>query len=407
MLIELYGKKMVSNKRLVFVLEYLGKDTNSTSYYWTKILEFLGTDYEILIIAPNSKKNISYLNSSNFKSILYELTSYSKANLFSRLRAYIKMSLAFYKVSKHEFTGSDILISGTNSIFNMFFLSLIKKKLDTHWLLFGYDIFPENLIPANVVSKYNPIFKIASVIFSRLYSSPDDIVAVGRDMRTLLIKKVNNRTRVHYIPNWAQHSEIELSNKNDNSILNQLNWNMTETIVFQFFGNFGVLQDVYGVLEAIKLAKAPNAKFLFIGSGSEAGNISALIEKIGDERIYFYGECDISAKNTALNACDVAFVPLIKGMLGLAVPSKSYFSFAANKPIIAIGDEGSELRLLVDEYPLGWGCNSGDPVVLAKIIDDISSNKGSLAKMEPRASLINHFSETHSLTAIRNLISDY
>ena len=157
---------------------------------------------------------------------------------------------------------------------------------------FRFDIFPENLIPANVVSKYNPIFKIASVIFSRLYSSPDDIVAVGRDMRTLLNKKVNNRTRVHYIPNWAQHSEIELSNKNDNSILNQLNWNMTETIVFQFFGNFGVLQDVYGVLEAIKLSKSPNAKFLFIGSGSEAVNISALIEKIGDERIYFYGECD-------------------------------------------------------------------------------------------------------------------
>lgn len=407
MSIELYGKNMVSKKRLVFISEYLGKDINSTSYYWTKILEFLASDYEILVIAPNSKTNINYLNSNAFKSILYESSSFSKSDLFSRLRAYFKMSLAFYKVAKDEITSSDILISGTNSIFNMFFLSLIKQKLNTPWLLFGYDIFPENLIPANAVSKYNPIFKIASIIFSRLYSKPDDIVAVGRDMRKLLTKKVNVLTRVHYIPNWAEHNEIELSNKNDNSIIKELNWNKPEIIVFQFFGNLGVLQDVYGILDAIKLVKSPNARFIFIGNGSEAANISALIKSIDDERIYFYGECDMPAKNTALGACDVAFVSLKEGMLGLAVPSKSYFSLAANKPIIAIGDEGAELRLLVDEYPIGWGCNSGNPAALAKIIDDISFNKGCLVEMEPRVSLINNFSESHSLTAIKNLISDY
>ena len=400
---------MISNskKRLVFVLEYLGKDTNSTSYYWTKILEFLATDFKILIIAPNSKNNVIYLNSNNFKSILYESSSYSNGNYFLRLWANVKMSFAFYKVSKFEFTRSDILISGTNSIFTMFFLSLIKKKLKINWLLFGYDIFPENLVPANIISKNNPIFKIASAIFSRLYSNPDDIVAVGRDMSELLIKKVNNLAKVHYIPNWADHNEIDLSSKDDNRIINQLNWNKPENVVFQFFGNFGVLQDVYGILESIKLSNSPNAKFLFIGSGSEAANISALIKSIDDERIHFYGDCNISRKNSALNACDVAFVPLKKGMLGLAVPSKSYFSFAANKPIIAIGDKGSELRLLIDEYPLGWACDSGDPAALAKIIDDIAFNKDCLTKMEPREILINHFPETKSLIAIKNLISNY
>lgn len=397
---------MVSKKRLVFISEYLGKDVNSTSYYWTKILEFLALDYEILIIAPNSKANINYLNSNGFNCVLYESSLFSKSDLFSRLWAYIKMSLAFYKSSKHEITSSDILISGTNSIFNMFFLSLIKKRLNTPWLLFGYDIFPENLIPANAISQYNPIFKVASIAFSRLYSKPDDIVAVGRDMRKLLTKKVKARNRVHYIPNWADHSEIELLNKSDNSIIKQLSWNES-SIVFQFFGNFGVLQDIYGLLEAIQLSKAPNAKFLFIGNGSEATNVSALIKSADDARIHFYGECDMSEKNTALNACDVAFVSLKEGMVGLAVPSKSYFSLAADKPIIVIGDEGAELRLLVDEYPIGWGCNSGNPAALAKLIDDICFNKDCLLKMEPRTSLINHFSEADSLTAIKNLISGY
>ncbi len=82
-----------------------------------------------------------------------------------------------------------IVISGTNPIFNMFSLGFLKNKVDFKWLLFGYDIFPENLIPGGVVSSSNCIYKISKVIFSRLYSSPDEIVAVGRDMKNLLLKK--------------------------------------------------------------------------------------------------------------------------------------------------------------------------------------------------------------------------
>lgn len=398
---------MKSNKRLVFITEYLGKDVNSTAYYWTKILESLSKDFDVLVISPDSESNKKYLSSCDFEYALYASSTFSKSNMFSRLWAYIKMSICFYKASKEKVNSTDILISGTNSIFNMFFISRLKSKFDLSWLLFGYDIFPENLIPAGVISSKNPIYKLASIIFSRLYSKPDDIVAVGRDMCELLTKKVSARARVHYIPNWADHEEICLVDKSHNKIIKQLNWDESESIVFQFFGNLGPLQDVCSILDAIQLTNAPNAKFLFIGNGSEATNVLALIKSADDARIHFYGVCDMSEKNTALNACDVAFVSLKEGMIGLAVPSKSYFSLAADKPIIVIGDEGAELRLLVEEYPIGWGCDSGNPAALAKLIDDICYNKDCLVKMEPRASLMNHFSETHSLTAINNLISDY
>ncbi|WP_286938573.1 MULTISPECIES: glycosyltransferase family 4 protein [unclassified Pseudoalteromonas] len=398
---------MGTKKRVVFISEYLGKDVNSTAYYWTKILESLSIDYDVLVISPDSKSNVEYLKSNNFEYILYVSSTYSKTSMFSRLWAYIKMSVCFYKASKEKINSSDVIISGTNSIFNMFFIARLKRKLNLPWLLFGYDIFPENLIPAGVISTNNPVYKLVSKIFTNLYSKPNDIVAVGRDMRELLIKKVSSRTRVHYIPNWAAHEEVCITDKSHNKIINELNWKQDEIVVFQFFGNLGVLQDIYGLLEAIELSKAPNAKFLFIGSGSEAANALALIQEADDDRIHFYGECDMAEKDIALNACDVAFVSLKKGMLGLAVPSKSYFSLAADKPIIVIGDEGAELRLLVDDYPIGWGCNSGDPVALAELIDDICFNKGCLLNMEPRSSLINHFSEADSLAAINDLVTGY
>lgn len=398
---------MKSNKRLVFIAEYLGKDVNSTAYYWTKILEALSKDYNILVIAPDSKTNMKYLNSCGLEYVLYSSSTFSKSNMLSRLWAYIKMSICFYKASKSEINSSDILISGTNSIFNMFFISRLKSKLNTTWLLFGYDIFPENLVPAGIISPNNPIYKLTSRVFSSLYSKPDDVVTVGRDMCELITKKVSANTRVHYIPNWADHEEICVVDKSNNNIIKQLNWDKSESVLFQFFGNLGPLQDVYNILEAIQLSNAPNAKFLFVGNGSEATNLAVAINNIKDPRILFYGECDMSHKNDALGACDVAFVSLKKGMKGLAVPSKSYFSLAADKPIIVIGDEGAELRLLVNEYPIGWSCDSSDPVALSELIDSICLDKSSIMTMKPRACLIQYFSENSSLSSIKRLISGY
>ncbi|WP_345853977.1 glycosyltransferase family 4 protein [Shewanella algae] len=397
----------MTEKRLVFIVEYLGYDVNSTSYYWTKIIEFLARDYTILVIAPNSEANIEYLSESNLSCILYSDCKFDKSSMLNRLWSYIKISFSFYRVAKSVIIDGDVLISGTNSIFNMFFLSKFKRKLNIKWLLFGYDIFPENLVPANIVSAKNPIYKVTSVIFSRLYSNPDDIISVGRDMQNLLELKVKGKSRVHYIPNWADHTEIRMMSKKESDILNRIHFSDDNYIVFQFFGNLGLLQDVGGILEAIKISKAKNAKFIFIGSGSESQKIETLVNFLNDKRVHFYGECEMSSKDLALSSCDVALVTLIKGMKGLAVPSKAYFSLAANKPIIVVGDNGSELRELVKEHPIGWGCNAGEPYALASIIDLICEKPDQVKNLTPRKSLIDNFSQLHSLEKIANVIKMY
>jgi glycosyltransferase involved in cell wall biosynthesis len=395
---------MVIKKRLVFVAEYLGAEVNSTSYYWTKILESISSDFDVLVISPNSKENVKYLESSSFCYELYPHVLFSKSNMISRLFSYVKMAVGFFRLSKNKLTEHDVVISGTNSIFNLFFIAYFKHKHSISWVLFGYDVFPDNLVPANVINKWNPFYKLASLVFSWLYNQPDDIVAVGRDMRSLFSSKLSDSSKIHYIPNWADHTKVQLFNKSDSKVLKELNLIGSEYVVFQFFGNLGVLQDVYGIINAIKHAQATNARFVFIGSGSEANNISSLIKGLNDDRIYFYGRCDMVDKDHALSACDVAFVSLKEGMYGLAVPSKSYFSLAANKPILVIADDGSELRQLVEDYPIGWGCSSNDPIMLASIIDGICLDYKQVLDLRPREVLINNFSEDSSLNSIKQLI---
>lgn len=385
----------MSKKRIVFVSEFLGLECNSTSYYWTKILMNLERDFDILVVAPSSKENLLFLSTSAFEYITYDHFIFDKSSMLSRLLAYVKMCFSMFGAVKKNLSNGDIVISGTNPIFNMFFLSILKKKLGFKWILFGYDIFPENLIPGGIVKANNPIFLLAKLVFSKLYSSPTEIVAVGRDMQNLLRMKTDHKVPVHYIPNWADHNDtfpVDSSQSDDK-------------VIFQFFGNMGRLQDIDNLLDAIPLVKSEKAIFSFVGDGGEAEKVRRFIVRMKDSRVFFKGPCPMSMRNETLSSCDVALISLKPDMYGLAVPSKSYFSLAANKPLIVIGDADSELRQLIKEFNLGWDCDAGSPIQLAYLIDCICENSKILSKMNVRDIMIDNFSEAASLAKINHIIS--
>ncbi|MDR8383048.1 glycosyltransferase family 4 protein, partial [Acinetobacter baumannii] len=128
-------------------------------------------------------------------------------------------------------------------------------------------------------------------------------------------------------------SDIGTEPKTNNRILQELNWLDSETTIFQFFGNIGRVQGVENILHAIqKMKYAHLAKFIFIGDGAYVARLKEQIQSLGSQNILYYGSLDQKEKTTGLNACDVALITLADGMLGLGVPSKSYFSMAADKP---------------------------------------------------------------------------
>ena len=217
-------------------------------------------------------------------------------------------------------------------------------------------------------------------------------------MQAILRKKTKNTVPIKYIPNWADHNEtFPVYHEN-------FRFESDRSLVFQFFGNIGRLQDVQNILEAISLVKSQNVLFSFVGSGGESERVEDYIASVKDSRIIYHGPCQMAMKNEALSMCDIALVSLKPGMYGLAVPSKAYFSLAANKPLIVIGDKGSELKLLVDEYGLGWFCDAGSPIKLANLIDQICRQNTFFTEMNVRQTLIENFSERKSLQAIHKII---
>ncbi len=401
----------MEKKKILIITEYIGENDNSTAYYWAQITKKLNNNFDVVLIAPDSKGAQDFTEKHQIKFSCIEYLNYNKHKLSDRVFGQLKQTFRLVRVIRKELKTVDLVFSGTNPIVTMFAMAVIKKINKFKWLVLVHDVFPDNLIAAGVIKKSSYIYKLTSYFSNKVYSTPDRLICIGRDMKNLLKKNKKVSGKVDFVPNWASTDNIKQEEKKDNLILSELSW--SNHIVFQFFGNMGRLQGVYNLLKAIEMSKNKNARFLFIGSGSESKYVEEFASRMnsyyGYQRIYYYGQLNLEKNNIGLNACDVAFVTLSPQMYGLGVPSKAYFSIAANKPILYVGDNGSELELLLSEHDIGWYCNSAsEPLVLAQLIDSITEDYilGRVSKLQPRKVLESKFSEEDALHSLAEVVKD-
>ncbi len=396
--------------KVIILAEYIGENHNSTAYYWAQIVKSLQMRYEVLLIAPRSTYVIDFAAQYKVDFVTIEQISYDKNRLFSRLWGQVSQTLAFISALRKELHSCQVLFSGTNPIVTMLAISLLRKFKRFRWVLLVHDVFPNNLVPARIIKKNSVLFHALITLSKKMYSAPDRLICIGRDMECLLSEKVGKKNSTRFIPNWASTETTFACPKSTNKIISELGWG--DNIVFQFFGNMGRLQGIHNLLNAIELSHDINARFLFIGDGSELVEVEMHIawinKKAGYQKAHYYGRLTLSDNLVGLNACDVAFVSLASEMYGLGVPSKAYFSMAADKPILYVGERESELALLLAEHQIGWFCEPDDPAKLALLMDEISSEYSiqNTPRVSPRYIMESHFSEKISLIKIGNVIDE-
>lgn len=389
-------------KKVYLITEYYHQNQNTTGYLLGKLYETFNeqSDIDLTLIAkkdPNCPEysNAHYINAkepdkrSLIKRFLYELVISIKF-LIKTLRVVEKGSIVF---------------TGTTPIFLLFVLYFVKKFLNFKWVLLVHDVFPENLVPAKILKEKNFIYKTAKWLFDKIYASADEVIVIGRDMKELIFQKTN-KDNITIVQNWIDPLDVGIELKQNNQILEELNWNKDDTTVFQFFGNIGRMQGVGIILNAIKkMENLHLAKFIFIGNGAYVSELKDQIQAIGSESVCYYGSLNQQEKTKGLNACDIALVTLAEGMLGLGVPSKSYFSMAANKPIIAIMDQESEVADMVRTHKIGWVASPDDENNLAYILDQIVLSRHELELNSSRAILEQYYSEQVAMDKILKIIA--
>lgn len=355
--------------RIFIISEFLSSQQNSTGYFWEKIIYAIAKSNDSLHLITSSNledKSLPLMQDFSVKHI--PALKYKNKFFFLRVFNEIYLSGRYFIYLVKNISKNDIVYCGTNPVFLILSLGLLKKIVRFKWILLVHDIFPDNLMAINKNDyRLTPLLKMINALLVKCYSVTTSIIVIGRDMKLLLEDKVKAKTLdIEYIPNFIDLEEFFLNIQPAEAIRSR------DEITFSFFGNIGKMQGVKNLLEAIQHTTATNARFLFVGSGTESYRVQRFIDQNPSKNIFMMLDRKFDSGNEE-NYGDISIASLAGGMKGLAVPSKAYFSLAANKPILVIGDKGSELDLMIQEFPsIGWFCEADNPQKLAKLIDTIS-----------------------------------
>lgn len=388
-------------KKIFLVSEYILPSQNTTGYLFHKLHKNLKQQYgeHLQLIVKEDPIHIIE------DAILITDINLDKKKLIQRMIFELIISLRFLLKILFHVKKNDLVFTGTTPIFLLPVIYLCKKIKRFNWILLVHDVFPENLVVAKVLKPSNIIYKILKYLFDQFYSYADKRIVIGRDMKNLIDNKVSKNDSI-IIQNWIDHNDIKRQDKSKNEIIRKLNWEK-EQPVFQFFGNIGRVQGIDNIIESLELITPNNRpKMLFIGSGVYEQDLQSALIKLNEESIKYTGGLDPSKKSEGLSACDIAIVTLAEGMYGLGVPSKAYYSMAADKPILAIMDQDSEVSSMVKEHGIGWVVPAGNPKKLADMLLKIKKDFQNMKHISPREVLIENYSEPVAMKKIIAVIDE-
>ena len=389
------------SKRIFLITEYFDASQNTTGYLFEKLYQsFLKQDdLDVFLIAKQDNNLPEQPNALYIKH-----PEANKKKLVNRLYYEFVIGLKFFYKSAKLVKKGDLVFTGTTPIFLLLIMYVLKKFINFKWILLVHDVFPENLVAAKIISKNNVLYKLLKNLFDRIYASADQVIVIGKDMQNLVHQKTS-KENITIVPNWINENDIFVEKKNNNTLLTELGWQNDSDVIFQFFGNIGRVQGLDVLLQAIETMKEiDNAKFIFIGNGSYVDALEISIKKLNRKNIVYYGELDQSKKSIGLNACDISIVTLAEGMLGLGVPSKAYYTMAADKLIFAIMDKDSEVYQMVNENSIGW---TVEPYNIQEIADrlDLAVTEIKTKKLNsPRKVLIDKYSEKLAMEKVLAII---
>lgn len=332
----------MENKQILWIVsELFPPDETSTAYILGKIANAMSQKYDVRVICgpevyDKRKKldeNNKFILEESIKVMRADGADLDKNTTKGKALSFLLMSKRLYALAKSNIKKEDKVLMVTNPAPLVLLMSRLKKKVGFEFNVLVHDVFPENTKPAGLKM---PMYGLVKRLFDKAYSKADQLIALGRDMKDVLEKKVGNKYsgKITIIENWADIDGIKPQPMPEGKI------------ILQYAGNIGRVQGLDKVIEQLPEA----VDFHIYGTGS----MEETLKKLNHPRVFFHGPYFRSQQNDVLAACHIAIVTLQEGMYGLGVPSKTYNILASGRPVMYLGPKDSEIDLLVREKQIGY-----------------------------------------------------
>ena len=223
------------------------------------------------------------------------------------------------------------------------------------------DVFPDVAVELGAITNRH-VVRVARWLERTTYRASDAVTVLSEDLHANLAAKVppGQRTKIRVIPNFVDTLAIRPADRR-NAYRAELGIG-DETVVL-YAGNVGLSQSLDLVVAAATHLRAdPSVVFVVNGGGSALEGLRTQVADADLSNVRFAPYQPIERLAEVLAAGDVHLVPLKAGLARSSVPSKSYSTLAAGRPLLASVDEGTEVARMVEAAGCGLAVPPDDAV---------------------------------------------
>jgi colanic acid biosynthesis glycosyl transferase WcaI len=237
------------------------------------------------------------------------------------------------------------------------------------------DVFPDAAVRTGAI-RNRRVIAAAEWLERVTYGRAAAVTVLSEGLRRNVAGKVDpvHREKVHVIPNFVDTDAIRPGTR---ATRYRAELGIGDEPVVLYAGNVGFSQSLELVVHAARAM--PHATFVVNGDGAARGELERRASGVPNLR--FAGYQPIGRLGEVLATGDIHVVPLRAGLGDVSVPSKTYSSLAAGRPVVASIDLDSEIPRLLAVAGAGIAVAPDDPAAFVDALATLVGDRDRAAEM--------------------------
>jgi glycosyltransferase involved in cell wall biosynthesis len=279
---------------------------------------------------------------------------------------------------------------------------LQKKLLGRRYVIWVDDVYPDIIERRGLAKPTNPLMRLWRRFNRVVFAQAEHVFTLGPYMKEVVSQYVPESVPITIVPTWVDTELIRPVPKWKNSFAAKHRQQHKITVMYS--GNLGLSHDICSIVSAARrLRHRTDIHFMIIGAGPQWNCICTSIKEYADPNITLLPLQPGEVLPYSLTTADIALVSLDKGMGGISMPSKTYYSLAAGAAVIGICPERSDLAYVLRTYECGLVVEPGNVDALVAAIAQLGLDTGELARLRcnARRATEQHFSRAVNTSIVR------
>lgn len=350
-----------------------GFDTPSPNNHlaMSMIDDFLKAGIEVYMVASRRRQiNPDVPNIlRNREGFTYDIVSRPIVDKTRLVERYLEeMGYAFRAMKSWHKRKGDVDVVLVQSCPTVFFsIALLRLFLRRPIIFSIFDVFPGSAYDIGVI-RNRLLYVVLGMLQESVYRMSTKIVVPSTDMKTRLIQLRVSEGKVCVIPNWYDDASVVEVPAEDNRFIKKYGID-TRKFYVQFAGTIGYVLDYEMIIEAASsLREERDVVFQIVGDGTTKEQFVKRAAERGLSNIVFYPLQPLEIVPDVYSACSICLIPLKKGVIGTAFPSKSALLMACRRVVLNAVEENSDYFRMFNENNIGLSVSNSHPEKVAEAI---------------------------------------